>query len=260
VVTICRFVAKYTGMTLRSYDNSTQYNHDLVADLKQYQPEILCLRNAKDAERRQLPEFRGFHMIRDPRDILVSGYFSHLNTHPTKSWKGLEPHREKLKKISKEEGLIAEIEFSENVFRDLDGWDYNQSNVLELKYEEFLVNPYQAMLDAFDFVNLVDWDEPSKAQWLESFLVLYNHKVHNKLPFWPLFPRREQIPHYLLLYKCHETRFSKLTGGRREGEEDTKSHYRKGVAGDWMGHFTPEIEAAFKERFPGLIEKLGYTW
>ena len=31
-------------------------------------------------------EFRGIHLIRDPRDIVVSGYFSHLKTHPENEW------------------------------------------------------------------------------------------------------------------------------------------------------------------------------
>jgi len=40
--------------------------------------------------------FRGFHVLRDPRDIIVSGYFSHLASHPVhpdqNPW--LIPHRE----------------------------------------------------------------------------------------------------------------------------------------------------------------------
>jgi hypothetical protein len=31
------------------------------------------------------------------------------------------------------------------------------------------------------------------------------------------------------------------------------------VAGDWVNHFTPEVAAAFEERFGGLVDQLGYV-
>jgi hypothetical protein len=57
----------------------------------------------------------------------------------------------------------------------------------------------------------------------------------------------------------YANRFEAKTKGRRAGTEDTASHYRKGVAGDWVNHFTPEVAAAFEERFGDLPQKLGYN-
>jgi LPS sulfotransferase NodH len=54
-----------------------------------------------------------------------------------------------------------------------------------------------------------------------------------------------------------EANFVDLSG-RKPGEEDATSFYRKGVAGDWRNYFTPDLDRAFKERAGGLIEELGY--
>ena len=53
-------------------------------------------------------------------------------------------------------------------------------------------------------------------------------------------------------------RFEHLTGGRRRGQEDVRSHERKGVAGDWRRHFTDRVTRAFKERFGDLLVATGY--
>jgi hypothetical protein len=51
----------------------------------------------------------------------------------------------------------------------------------------------------------------------------------------------------------------KRATGRAAGHEDAKQFNRKGVAGDWRNHLTPELKAAFKQvAGPALIE-LGYA-
>lgn len=260
VVEIVRFVAEYTGGRMDSFDNPRQYDGDLAKVVAAKGTNFLCLRNAKEAERQALPAHKGFHLIRDPRDILVSGYFSHRNSHSTDGWEDLVAHRERLQKLDQTAGLIAEMEFSATVFDDLASWRYGEPGVLELTYEQFLQNPYQAMLEAFDSLGLVDWTEPKPLDWVKHVHVIYAHKLRRRLGWWPCNPQPPQVPQYLLLGKCHQNRFSRLAGGRREGQENTQSHYRKGVAGDWMQHFTPEITAEFQARFPGLVERLGYRW
>ena len=46
--------------------------------------------------------------------------------------------------------------------------------------------------------------------------------------------------------------------GRRAGEEDEKSHYRKGKSGDWTEHFEDRHRDLFKELYPGLVPQLRY--
>ncbi|MEX1061039.1 MAG: hypothetical protein WED13_08455, partial [Methyloceanibacter sp.] len=55
--------------------------------------------------------FRAVHVIRDPRDVVVSAYFSHLHSHPTSGWPELIDFRGKLTSLSTKEGLLAEFEF-----------------------------------------------------------------------------------------------------------------------------------------------------
>ena len=52
--------------------------------------------------------------------------------------------------------------------------------------------------------------------------------------------------------------FRKKTGGRRQGAEDERAHYRKGISGDWNNHFTARIQSAFNETTGDLITVLGY--
>jgi hypothetical protein len=53
--------------------------------------------------------------------------------------------------------------------------------------------------------------------------------------------------------------YRRLSGGRAKGQEDPSSHYRKGQAGDWRNHFTPELAARFDAAYGGLLARLGYA-
>jgi lipopolysaccharide transport system ATP-binding protein len=53
-------------------------------------------------------------------------------------------------------------------------------------------------------------------------------------------------------------RFERLTGGRARGEEDIRSHERKGVVGDWRNHFTDRLTREFKVRFADVLVATGY--
>jgi len=52
--------------------------------------------------------------------------------------------------------------------------------------------------------------------------------------------------------------FEKLSKGRRRGEEDATSFFRKGIAGDWRNAFTEADRRAFKEVAGDLLIELGY--
>ena len=54
-------------------------------------------------------------------------------------------------------------------------------------------------------------------------------------------------------------RFSKQTGGRSRGAEDSQSHFRKGAIGDWKAHFDEDSMAAFGKEAGALLEELGYA-
>lgn len=79
------------------------------------------------------------------------------------------------------------------------------------------------------------------------------------LPMFPV-PRRRLpgIPESAITAVLERKSFARLAGGRKKGQEDVNSHYRKGTPGDWKNHFSPEHIRHFKDQFGDLLIKLGY--
>ena len=53
--------------------------------------------------------------------------------------------------------------------------------------------------------------------------------------------------------------FQKLSGGRQRGREDKKSHFRKGVVGDWKNTFDEPSRLRFEAAAGTLLADLGYA-
>jgi hypothetical protein len=212
------------------------------------------------ADREQLDALspvRGFHVIRDPRDVVVSAYFSHRNSHPTDGLPHLAEHRERLRGVSKEEGLLLEMDFSGGAIRDMAEWDYARPEIIEIRMEELTTRPYDLWLAIFEHLGLLRDDEPTQAL---DLLGVWFGRTRNRLSTRGLGFLRRPMPAtgQLLLGSIYAHRFEAKTRGRRAGSEDAASHYRKGVAGDWVNHFDEVHVRAFKDRFEGLVPKLGY--
>jgi hypothetical protein len=220
------------------------------------------------ADREQLEALaptRGFHVIRDPRDIIVSGYFSHRNARPAHhpgagGWAlpHIAEHRERLLGVSKEEGLVLEMDFARQEMLDLVEWDYDRPEILELRLEDLSARPYEGFIRVFRHLGLLPDDEPTAGRelagvWLRRTL----NRVASRRGLRRL---RRPMPATgeILLGAVYGQRFEANTKGRRAGVEDTASHYRKGVAGDWVNHFSPVHVDAFEQRHPGLLQQRGY--
>lgn len=211
--------------------------------------------------------YKGFHVVRDPRDVLVSAYFSHLHSHSTRGWEALAAHRARLQEVSKEEGLFLELEFSKTSFEEFDRWDYRQPNVLEVKMEELSAAPQEGFLRIMRWLEILDEEEYGPLAGLGARLNMHmnrlNHKGRRFMPGQlPLFPvpriRRHTIQPDLLRRILDKKSFQRMSGGRAKGQEDVKNHFRKGVPGDWRNHFTPALLEAFKAQYHHLVLKLGY--
>src|SRR5437016_34352 len=56
---------------------------------------------------------KGIHVIRNPLDVIVSAYYSHMNTHPLAGWPRLSGQRQALRSVDKDKGLLLTLQFLE---------------------------------------------------------------------------------------------------------------------------------------------------
>ena len=162
--------------------------------------------------------------------MVVSGYFYHLWCNelwckmPVAEFNG-KSYQDVLKSLDKEEGILFEMSSPHGAIRNtasrMLNWNYNNQYILELKYEEIIQDTEK------------------------YFLQVFNHYGFNA---------KETEIAMEVVERC---KFEKITG-RSMGAENPKNHFRKGIAGDWKNHFTESHKKAFKELYPGLLEKLGY--
>ncbi len=227
-----------------------QFDRDLGAFLEKRPVDVLAYTNAKREFLEGVDDYRGFHVIRDPRDILVSAYFSHLNSHPTDGWSALEDHRRQLQTCSKEDGMTLELDFILDVFSALETWDFHRPQMLELKMENLVHNAYEGLVDVFIHLGLADPEEHSLDRQLQLGA---DRRAGSSSP-----GGGQRLQRFEVLAIVHDHRFAKKADGRAVGQEDQRSHYRRGQAGDWRNHFSPTLAAAFAERYGDLLLRLGY--
>jgi len=210
-----------------------QFHKNLALYLEEHGLDCLTYANADGKYVAQLENFAGFHVVRDPRDLAVSSYFSHLYSHPTDNWPQLENHREKLKTLPREKGMILDIEFiHQDVFQRMKDWNYHQENVLEIKMEDLTAHPLETFMDILGFLGMLD-ENPGR--------IFHKGLTRKKL---------EKV--------LKKNSFNRLSGGRKPGQENPKHHFRKGTPGDWRNHFTDPLKSHFKEHYQPLLSKLGY--
>jgi hypothetical protein len=233
-----------------------------IDDFNRGEVSFISYSNAQYPLVKDLEKFGGFHIIRDPRDILVSSYFSSLYSHATANWPELESHRAQLTATSKEEGLLLEMDFISDVFQALGSWNYDDPRILEVKMEDLMQNNYTEFLKIAVHMGLVDESDESTSsivvQTRNQLGLLRNRLAAKTFALSWLASYPEKLPVLNFLGIVHRNRFAAMAAGRVPGKEDSSSHYRKGVSGDWHNHFTRTVEEKFKSRWGELFIKLGY--
>jgi hypothetical protein len=216
-------VCSLASLKMVSHHYEQFFDGDIEGYRKSNPFDFWCYINADYIFVRYL-ETKGFHVIRDPRDVIVSGYFSHLNSHPDEYWPRLRHYRKYLRSLSKEEGLLREMEFSSIFLSHMMSWDYHTPSILQLKFEDLIKDPFGNFVSIFHFLDMI----PNRISEADLHGIVNSYSFEN------------------------------LSGGRKSGVEDHAHHYRKGVPGDWKNHFTEEHVDYFKKLYNPLLIKLGY--
>ncbi len=179
-------------------------------------------------------DIRAVHIIRDPRDLLLSGYYYHKRA--AEDWcEYINPSDEDwaivngvvpaalpegmslsayLNQASVEEGLAAEIEFRKHHLQSMLQWPTDDPRVMTVRYEDILGNEVEVFKKIYDFYG---------------------------------FPLRTR-----LAARLFADRYSAKSKHRKS------SHIRNSQFGQWKETFTPELTRLFEENYGELLGKYGY--
>lgn len=182
----------------------------------------LFLQDHSEIDTSRLPYFRGVHIIRDPRDVIVSGckYHQHSSEawlhEPQKRFDG-RTYQDSINSEAEEDTLIFEMRYSgRNTIKAMASWNYHHPQFLEVKYED-----------------LVQDTE------LGLFRKIFEHL---QLP-------ASQIGKCLQIANRNSL-FS--------GQISRSGHVRDGRVKQWPDHFSERDKKFFKEQFGDVLVKLGY--
>ena len=182
----------------------------------------------------ELRPYKITRCVRDPRDMIVSGYHYHKRAaepwcsipNPSESdWElvngtipdGIlegESYSDMLKRLDIEEGMLAEMQFRSKHYHSMMEWPLDDPDILLFRYEEILGNE-ESIFDAiFDHYNLSRFEK-----WIGR-----NTAIRN-------------------------------SASRMKGKSE---HIRNPSSGQWRQQFSALTQNRFEEMYPGLVERLGY--
>lgn len=164
-----------------------------------------------------------FFVQRDPRDILVSWYYSNRYSHAPMGT--VDSHRRVLSALSERDGIAATVDCFDEIAKMLRSW--------------------RAAADRDPGIRMVRYEDLTGPDALPAWLDL--------LAGCDVLVPREVLRKVLDTYS-----FQRISGGRKPGQEDRHHKYRKGVPGDWQNHFDGEIARRFHDRHGDLAQELGY--
>jgi hypothetical protein len=169
-------------------------------------------------------DVRILHLIRDPRDVLISAMHYHKSSdepwlHRTPPANDDVTYQSKLNSFATpHEQYLFELENSTNTtIEDMLDWQYGRANCMDVRYEDL-------------------FQDRSLELWCSILTFLgYDESEHAvcKDCFWQ----------YSL--------FGQAPGANRR-------HARSGEVAQWRHEFTPKLAKAFVDRFPDALQLLGY--
>ena len=210
------------------------YNSHLDDFYRGFRMDRVSSINNRVLDLERLDPFRISRFIRDPRDLIVSGYFYHrrgaedwvtIEAPSAEDWyfangavpTGLEAvgtsFADYLRSIPEEEGLLAEMEFRAHHFESMAQWPQSHPDIKTFRYEEVLGRERALFGELFDFYGM--------------------SRFQRSLGAW--FAERHSI-------------------GRKRADP----HVRNPSSGQWRQHFTPRVRQAFDAEYAALVRQLGY--
>lgn len=148
-------------------------------------------------------DIKGFYVARDPREVIISAYYSWMYSHP-----GGHNQRELIKNMRKDDALIHIIDDFDKRFDVLYDWvvNCNDERFKVIKFEDFFINEVdyrQNMKDLFKFLELTEDFE-------------YMDKIIDKNTF-------------------------KYLARRKQGNINNKHHYRAGINDTWKDELSNKV-------------------
>jgi Sulfotransferase domain len=169
-------------------------------------------------------DVRILHLIRDPRDVLISAMHYHKKSNetwlhePVPGYDNVTYQRRLSTLATRFEQYVFEMENSTNsTLRDMLEWQYGRTNCFEARYEDLR-------------------QDTQMAYW-------------SKITAFLGFDGAEQEICRQLFWK--NSLFGSLVGFGHK-------HIRSGDVAQWKREFTPRLANAFLERFPTALQSLKY--
>ncbi|BAO44509.1 hypothetical protein TBH_C1592 [Thiolapillus brandeum] len=201
--------------------------------------EKIALNTEQDAQvtidtlKKLYPDAKIVHIVRDPRDVAVSAMFhSYRNFREKRERNWITDFVDSVL-AGNNDNILKKQAVSAYFKSHAKAWNriasiFHQSgkalygdNYLLVRYEDLLQAPREQVSRLFAFAGLAH-DEPLVEEVVEK------------------------------------ASFKNLSKGRKAGEQDSSSFYRKGVAGDWKNYLTPQTSRkVFKDAWE-LMQQFGY--
>lgn len=214
-----RVLTDFAQMNRLRFGMSHRGDADMMQSMAAY--DIFHMKNSH-AGQTGFPSANGVHIIRNPYSVVVSAYYSHLNTHPVElkndSWVKLSTQRKRLETLDVDEGISATIDFlrdpefypgTPGPLHAMANWQYDDTRFTTLRMEDLVQAPMTRLSEAFGRCRI-------------------------------------DLGEYILPSDAHFT-FEKISGGRHVGQIDEKSHYRSGNPDDWKSRLSPDNAHKIKD-------------
>lgn len=212
----------FLGRVFRVFAGITNRSHDVsVGEHLDYSKTVLIDHHSRFDFTKLPDEFVGIHVIRDPRDLIVSSVHYHMTSdeewlHVPQDKFGGKTYQQVINELPTfEDRMLFQIEDLSKVnITDMLNWEYGRPGIAELRYDQLV-----------------------GAGASERFA--------QAIAPWPLSSSEKKLLVSLFRY------FSL-------GGPGTKSkHVRNPKSGQWAKHFTPRVQAEFDAAFPDVLAKLG---